>query len=81
MSHSILESTEALKAEVNKFVKAPELYYVDEPFLNEAIKNGEPNQVNKSRVAPVLNTKLIHIGATNNVTKTAFLLTFLSARK
>ena len=41
MSHSILESTEALKAEVNKFVKAPELYYVDEPFLNEAIKNGE----------------------------------------
>ena len=41
MSNDVLESTEALKAEVNKFVRAPELYYVDEPFLNEAIKNGE----------------------------------------
>ena len=40
MSNSILESTEALKSEVAKFVRSPDLYYVDEPFLNEAIKTG-----------------------------------------
>lgn len=40
-----------------------------------------PNQVSKSLVAPVRKTKLIHIGAMNNVTRTAFLLIFLSARK
>lgn len=45
MSHSILDSAEALKSEVNKFVKAPDLYYVDEPFLNDAIKNGETTLV------------------------------------
>ena len=44
-SGEVLESKEALKTEVNKFVKAPELYYVDEPFLNEAIKTGETTLV------------------------------------
>ena len=45
MAHPVLESTQALKAEVNKFVKAPDLYYVDEPFLNELIKTGETTLV------------------------------------
>ena len=45
MSNEVLESKEALKSEVNKFVRAPELYYVDAPFLNEAIKTGETTLV------------------------------------
>ena len=45
MSNSVLESKEALKAEVDKFVRAPELYYVDEAFLNESIKYGETTLV------------------------------------
>ena len=45
MSSSVLDSKDALKSEVDKFVRAPELYYVDEPFLNEAIKTGETTLV------------------------------------
>ena len=40
MSNDVLDSVGALKSEVNKFVKEPELYYVDEPLLNESIKSG-----------------------------------------
>ena len=38
---SIFESTEALKAEMNKYVRAPELYYVDGEFLNDYRKTDE----------------------------------------
>ena len=48
------------------------IYGVEPPFI--------PNQVKTSRVAPVLKTKLIHIGITNNKTKTYDLLYFLFAR-
>ena len=41
ISSNILESVESLKSEVNKFVKAPEIYYVDRPYLNDAIKYQE----------------------------------------
>ena len=41
MGDDVLDSAQALKSEVNKFVRAPELYYIEEPFLNEAIKTGE----------------------------------------
>ena len=45
MSGAVLESVEALKSEVDKFVRAPEMYYVDEEFLNESIKYGETTLV------------------------------------
>ncbi len=45
MSNPVLDSVEALKAEVDKFVRAPDLYYVDEPFLNDIIKYGETTLV------------------------------------
>ena len=35
MASAIFDSVEALKAEINKFVRAPELYYIDEAFLRE----------------------------------------------
>ncbi len=45
MSNPVLDSKEALKSEIDKFVRAPDLYYVDEPFLNEVIKTGETTLV------------------------------------
>ena len=39
LSSSIFDSVSALKAEMNKFVRAPELYFVDRPFLEAKIKS------------------------------------------
>ena len=41
VASSIFDSTESLKAEINKYVRAPELYYVDEEKLDSIIKGGE----------------------------------------
>ena len=41
LANDVLESKEALKAEVDKFVRAPELYFVEQDYLNDAIKYGE----------------------------------------
>ena len=38
---SVFESVDALKAEMNKYVMAPELYYVDGEFLNDYRKTDE----------------------------------------
>lgn len=42
IASNVLESVESLKTEVNKYVKAPEIYYVDEEYLNNSIKHQEP---------------------------------------
>ena len=39
-SHTFSNST-SLKSELDKYVRAPELYYVDQQYLDLAIKNGE----------------------------------------
>ena len=39
LSSSIFDSADALKAEVNKYVKAPEMYFVDQDYLENKIKN------------------------------------------
>ena len=41
ISSSIFDSVSALKSEIDKYVRAPELYYVDQVYLDEAIKTGE----------------------------------------
>lgn len=41
MSSTIFDSAEALKAEVRKFVRDPELYYIDQDFLDIKIKTQE----------------------------------------
>ena len=51
ISSSIFENVDSLKAEVNKYVKAPDLYYVDRDFLNNAIKTQEPVLVEYIREA------------------------------
>lgn len=40
-SSSIFDSSDALKAEVKKYVRDPDMYYVDEERLDYAIKHGE----------------------------------------
>ena len=41
MSSTIFDSAEALKAEVKKYVRDPELYFVDQDYLDDKIKNHE----------------------------------------
>ena len=41
ISSNILENVKSLKSEVNKYVKAPDIYYVNQAYLNDAIKNQE----------------------------------------
>ena len=41
IASNILENKETLKAEIDKYVKAPEIYYVDREYLNDAIKYQE----------------------------------------
>lgn len=41
IASNIFESVETLKAEINKYVKAPDLYYINQDFLDNAIKYQE----------------------------------------
>ena len=42
IASNIFESLDSFKAEVNKYVKAPDLYYVNQEYLDNAIKQQEP---------------------------------------
>ena len=41
VASSIFDSVTSLKSEIDKYVRAPELYYVDQAYLDNAIKTGE----------------------------------------
>lgn len=41
IASNIFESVESFKSEINKFVKAPDLYFVDQAYLDNAIKYQE----------------------------------------
>ena len=42
IASNIFESVDSFKAEINKYVKAPDLYYVNQEQLDNAIKQQEP---------------------------------------